>query len=273
MVDLWHISPMEPTPFGKVKLIVEYDGTHYKGWQRQADGLPTIQASLEGVLEQMFHTKINVIGAGRTDAGVHALNQVCHFVAPRKPEGINFVAAFSSHLNPDIAIKQAESVGDDFHAQRTSIGKTYLYRILNRPYPRALESGRSLWIRKPLDTEKLNRGAQHLVGTHDFNAFRSEGSFTKTTIRTVYKAEFTRDGDFVDFRITGSGFLKQMVRNIVGTLLHTEIGTTTTDDIPTILASKDRTKAGPTAPPQGLYLEKVYYPGELDLSAFDKMLS
>jgi tRNA pseudouridine38-40 synthase len=251
-------------PFGKVKLTIEYDGTNYKGWQRQAPEIPSVQGFIEDALEKLFGQKINMVGAGRTDAGVHAHNQIGHFIPPRDPRPYNFVHAFQALLPADIVIKKAEHVPINFHAQVSAVNKTYIYRIWNHPVPSAIRARRSLFIRKPLDIEKLERAAQYFVGTHDFKALRSEGSAALTTVRTVHWTKFKKTDEYVEFHINGSGFLKQMVRNIVGTLLQIEMNDRDPHSIPALLASRDRKLAGPTVGPQGLYLEQVNYPMELD---------
>ena len=251
-------------PFGKIKLTIEYDGTNYQGWQRQGSGIPSIQGSIEDALFELFKKKINLMGAGRTDSGVHAENQVAHFIAPKDVRGYNFSHLFQALLPPDITIKKAELVPFYFHAQRSAISKTYTYRIWNEPLPSALRARRSLWLRKPLDLERLNRACEKILGTHDFKCFRSEGSAVQSTVRTLNSAKFMKVGDYIEFEINGDGFLKQMVRNIVGTFLQIELGLRKEDSISSLLTSKERMQAGPSVQPQGLYLTRVYYPAELD---------
>lgn len=251
----------------KVRLTIEYDGTHYFGWQFQGADKPTVQHVLEDALAKLFCEKINLYTAGRTDKGVHAVNQIAHFETSKDPSVYNLVYAFQGHLPPDIVVKKAELVSSDFHAQWDAVSKNYTYRIYNSPLPSALYARRALWIRKPLNLDRLNYAAQYLVGTHDFNCFRSEGTPVPTTVRTINSAKFIKSGDFVEFHINGSGFLKQMVRNIVGTLLQIELNGRDPDSIPELIASRDRKRAGPTVEPQGLYLERVFYPPELDKSA------
>lgn len=251
----------------KIKITIEYDGNNYCGWQFQSETTPTVQNELEKVCLRLFEEKINVIAAGRTDSGVHALNQVAHFQTTRDLSNYNLNKAFQSLLPRDIVIKKIELVPQEFHAQRSAVGKTYLYKIWNHENPTALDQKRALWVRKPLDLDKLNAGAALFVGTHDFNALRSEGTPVNSTIRTINSAKFIKSGDFIEFRVNGDGFLKQMVRNMMGTLLQLELNERTLESIPELLKSRDRTKAGPTVAPHGLYLEKVFYPPELDKSA------
>ncbi len=254
-------------PHGKVKLTIEYDGTNYQGWQRQGEGIPTLQGTIESALFELFKKKIHLMGAGRTDSGVHAENQVAHFIAPKDVTGYNFVHLFQSLLPSDICIKKAQLVPPHFHAQRSALSKTYTYKIWNEPLPSALRAHRSLWIRKPLNLERLNRACEAILGTHDFKCFRSEGSAIKSTIRTIHSAKFMKAGDYIEFSINGNGFLKQMVRNIVGTLLQIEMGLRDEKSIKELMDSRERMQAGPSARPQGLYLTQVFYPAELDNQA------
>lgn len=258
---------INPAPYGKVRLTIEYDGSPYFGWQRQAPGIPTIQEIIEDGLSLLFRQKIVLIGAGRTDAGVHASNQVAHFTPPRSAKEFNLVHAFQALLPPDITVKKAELVPGHFHAQNSATSKEYVYKVWNQPVPSALRSSKSLWIRRPLDVERLNQASQLLLGTRDFNCFRSEGSAVKSTVRTLYSAQVVKAGDFIEFRFLGSGFLKQMVRNIVGTLLQIELNSRSPESIPQLIDSRDRRQAGPTVEPQGLYLERVFYSPELDNQA------
>ncbi|MBK9294938.1 MAG: tRNA pseudouridine(38-40) synthase TruA [Oligoflexia bacterium] len=215
-------------------------------------------------MEKLFEEKVSVFGAGRTDAGVHALNQVAHFVVSRDPRNYNIKSAFNSLLNKDIVVKKAELVANEFHALRSNTHKTYVYKIWNSEIPTALHKNRSLWIRKPLNLDLLNQSASQLVGEHDFESFRSEGTPVQTTIRSIYSAKFIESGGFIEFHITGNGFLKQMVRNIVGTLLQLDSGQRSIESLPALIKAKDRRLAGPTVAPQGLYLSEVFYPPELD---------
>jgi tRNA pseudouridine38-40 synthase len=253
-------------PHGKVKLTIEYDGTDYHGWQRQGPGFKSIQGTIEEALKDLFGKQIHLLGAGRTDAGVHAINQVAHFIPPREISTFNFISLFQSRLPRDITIKKAEPVPATFHAQKDALSKTYIYRIWNQPVASALRARYSLWIRQPLNLERLNQACEYILGKHDFNALRSEGSAVNTTTRTVFWAKFLKSDEFIEFQINGSGFLKQMVRNIVGTFLQIEFGQRDLESIPSLLASRDRKGAGPTVEPQGLYLSEVFYPPHLDNS-------
>ncbi|MCC6277496.1 MAG: tRNA pseudouridine(38-40) synthase TruA [Oligoflexia bacterium] len=253
----------EIAPFGKVKLHLEYDGSAYFGWQRQNDEFPTIQGTIEQALEKLFEVKLSLIGAGRTDTGVHAIDQVAHFIPPRDIAHYNFQQAFMSLLPNDIVVKRAERAPAHFHAQRSAVRKTYLYRIWNDVHPSALHAKRAWHIRTPLDLEVLNKAAQSLVGEHDFRSLRSEGSAVQSTIRTIYSAKFLKTREFIEFRVTGSGFLKQMVRNMVGTLIQIPLNHRAPGSLKPLLEARDRRLAGPTAPAHGLYMESVEYPPDL----------
>lgn len=251
----------------KVKLTIEYDGTYYCGWQRQKSEVPSVQLKIEEYLSKLFGVKITAIAAGRTDAGVHALGQVVHFTPPRDIKRYNLPHAGASLLPRDISIRSAEMVGPDFHAQHMAKSKTYIYRIWNQPTASATRARQSLWIRKPLNAKRLNETAALLVGTHDFESFRSVGTDVNTTVRTINWAKWVRSDEYLEFHINGSGFLKQMVRNIVGTLLQIERNGDSPQRVSEILKARNRQVAGPTVAPQGLYLAEVFYPAELDFKS------
>lgn len=247
----------------KVRITLEYDGTNYFGWQRQP-GMPTIQQAVEDGLSRLFDSPISVISSGRTDQGVHALAQVAHFVAPRDIGRYKIVHAAQALIPKDIVITDAYEVDPSFHAQFKTLSKTYCYRFLNRPVPSAIHNRYSLWVSRPMDIEALNEAAKFLIGEHDFASFRSKGTYTRSTVRRIYHAEFIRKGEFVEFRINGSGFLKQMVRNIVGTLLDITWERRHPSSLTELIEAKDRRQAGMAVPPQGLFLEQVFYPPEFN---------
>lgn len=248
----------------RIKLTIEYDGTNYFGWQYQNDKTPTVQHELEKAVFKLFEEKLSVTGAGRTDAGVHARNQIAHFTTTRDPKNYNLVHAFQAMLDHDIVVKKAELVPEEFHSIRSSVSKTYIYKIWNHEIPTALHRNKALWIRKPLNLERLNKALEQIIGTHDFNCFRSEGSPVNSTFRTIHSAKFAKSGEFIEFTINGDGFLKQMVRNIVGTLLQIELNDRPVESISDLIKSRNRQQAGPTVAAQGLYLAEVFYPPELD---------
>jgi len=256
---------MAEAPGPKIKITIEYDGTAYSGWQRQASGVPTIQEKIESALEELFQKPTTIVGAGRTDQGVHALAQVAHFTAPENVGRYKIVHAMQALLPKDIVVTEAIEVDPQFHAQFSATSKTYCYRILNRSVPSAVHNRYSLWVSRPLNLEILNKATHALIGEHDFASFRSQGTPVKSTVRTIFSAQFTCQGtDFVEFRINGSGFLKQMVRNIVGTLLDITWDRRSPNSLSELIALQDRKKAGMAVPPQGLCLERVFYPPELD---------
>lgn len=240
------------------RLEIEYDGTSFHGWQVQPSDR-TIQDEIQKVLKTMTGTKVVVSGSGRTDAGVHALGQVAHFSCRTGISPEKFHDALNKMLPPGIVIKDCCYAEKDFHARFSAKKKTYQYRILNNELPVAV--GRQyLWhIRKKLDVSAMQTAANHLVGEHDFKAFEGSGSPRSSTIRTIYQAEFSQKDHLIFFKITANGFLKFMVRNIVGTLKDVGVGKITPDDFYEILISKNRTCAGATAPPHGLFLMNVEY--------------
>ena len=242
------------------KLVIEYDGTAYQGWQRQNDG-PTIQGTIEAALETMTKNPVTLIGSGRTDAGVHALNQVASFRVDTSLTPEIFKRGLNSLLPKDVVIKDCAAVDDGFHAQYSARSKVYQYRILNRSTPVALFRQYSWHIRKPLDLNAMNKAMAHLDGQHDFSAFEATGSPRSDAVRTVIDADLTeKDADgYVVFSIEADGFLRYMVRNVVGTLVDVGLGKTSPQAFEDILMSKDRKQAGVTAPAQGLLLKEVKY--------------
>jgi tRNA pseudouridine38-40 synthase len=242
------------------KIVIEYDGTSYQGWQRQNNGI-TIQGTIEAAIETMINNPVTVIGSGRTDAGVHALNQVASFRADTRLTSEIFKRGLNSLLPPDIVIKDCVAVDDGFHAQYSARSKVYRYRILNRSNPTALFRQYTWHIRKPLDLNAMNKAMAYLEGQHDFSAFEATGSPRSDAVRTVIDANLTeKDSDgYVVFSIEADGFLRHMVRNVVGTLVDVGLGKVSPGAFEDILMSKDRKKAGITAPAHGLVLKEVKY--------------
>ena len=241
------------------KLVIEYDGTRFFGWQRQTDK-PTIQGELETVLSIILNQEIKIHGSGRTDAGVHARAQVAHFHAETNITPAVLKKGVNSLMKHPIVVRKCEKTADDFHAQYKAVSKEYRYYILNRPDPAAV--GRDyLWhVYRPLDVDAMNLCCGHLTGIHDFKAFENTGSPRSSTIREVYSANWTREDDEqLVFRISASGFLKNMVRNLVGTLKSAGTGKMSPDEFLKVLKSGDRTLAGATAPARGLFLHRVVY--------------
>jgi tRNA pseudouridine38-40 synthase len=242
------------------KIVIEYDGTAYQGWQRQNDGA-TIQGTIEAALEAMIQDPVTVIGSGRTDAGVHALNQVASFRADTKLTPEIFKRGLNSLLPPDIVIKDCETVDEAFHARYSARSKVYQYRILNRFTPTALLRQYAWHVKKPLDLNAMRRAMAYLKGQHDFSAFEATGSPRSDAVRTVIDVNLTeKDADgYVVFSIEADGFLRHMVRNVVGTLVDVALGKVSPEGFEDILISKDRKNAGITAPAQGLVLKLVKY--------------
>ena len=241
------------------KLTIEYDGTHYCGWQRQkAD--PTIQAAIETALSAMLRRPVIVTGSGRTDAGVHALGQVANFKADTQLGPDVFLKGLNSLLPADIVIRACETAPESFHARYDVRTKHYCYRILNRRLPAAIGRQYAWHIRRPLNIEVMNAAAATLRGTHDFKAFEGAGSPRSSTVRTVWRADLaTAADDHLTLDIEGNGFLRFMVRNIVGTLVEIGMGKRPANQMSAILAACDRSRAGATAPAHGLCLMGVSY--------------
>ncbi|MCL4459379.1 MAG: tRNA pseudouridine(38-40) synthase TruA [Chloroflexi bacterium] len=238
-------------------LVVEYDGSGYCGFQLQR-GLPTIQGELEQALSQITGERIRVIGAGRTDAGVHAAGQVVNFKTASKLEPEVFIRALKSLIPRDIVVKEAKQVPTNFHARHSARNREYRYVILNRPFPSALVRHLVYHYRHPLNVEAMCKACQLLVGTHDFASF-SKGTNAVNTVRQVQRADCKKDGDKIYIDLEANAFLPHMVRNIVGTLLWVGGGKLDIAGFENILLARDRTLAGPTAPAHGLCLIRVNY--------------
>jgi tRNA pseudouridine38-40 synthase len=246
----------------RYKLTIEYDGTGLAGWQRQDNGL-SVQAILEAAVEKLSGAPAKLAGAGRTDAGVHATGQVAHVdLAKELPpervrDGINFWLRGES---APVAVLQAEAVGDDFHARFSAIGRRYLYRIVDRRAPPILDLHRVLWVHRQLDVEAMHRVAQLLVGRHDFSSFRAAACQAASPVKTLDRLDVIRVGEEVQVIAWARSFLHHQVRNMVGTLRFVGEGKWSEVDVLQALAARDRSKGGPTAAAQGLYLTAVIYP-------------
>lgn len=240
------------------RLITEYDGSAYNGWQKQKNGR-TIQDEMEKALLTMTGRKVVLTGAGRTDAGVHALGQAANFVCDTRIEPEAFLNGLNSLLPKDIVVRECARVDNGFHARYDAKSKIYNYRILNRDVPSAVERNFVWHIRKPLDIRAMKEAASFLTGTHDFKSFEGSGSPKKSTVRTVYGADVRKKEDLVIFEIEADGFLRFMVRNIVGTIVCAGLGKISPGEVAVILKLKDRKKACATAPAQGLFLVEVKY--------------
>ncbi len=243
------------------KIIVEYDGKEFSGWQTQAPGFRTVQAHLEEKLERIFKQKVHVQASGRTDSGVHAIGQVGHFKVDTKIDAPLIFKALNSFLDRDVSIISVEEVSTDFHAQRDVKTKTYRYTILNRAAPSALWRDRAYFFPDKLNLVSMRKAASILRGTHDFKSFQSasQRSHIKNTIRTINSLTITKEGDLIHISIASDGFLYKMVRNIVGALIDVGRGSLTPGDVLKLLKAKDRKLASPTAPSWGLCLMSVRY--------------
>jgi tRNA pseudouridine38-40 synthase len=241
------------------KLILEYDGTAYNGWQRQAEE-PTVQAEIERALGRMTRSTVTVIGAGRTDAGVHALGQVANFRCDTRLAPEEILKGLNSLLPRDIAVRDCRSAPEGFHARFDAKSKLYHYRILNRDTRSAVGRNYAWFIHRPLNVRAMGQAAECLVGQHDFKAFENSGSPRAHTVRNVMRATWVEEQDqWLAFQIEADGFLRAMVRNIVGTLVAVGLGRLDPSEMEAILDSQDRRRAGATAPAQGLFLVEVKY--------------
>jgi len=242
-----------------IRLLIEYDGTNYLGWQIQPKG-PTVQGMIEEKLSLLAGEKIHLVGSGRTDAGTHAFGQVANFRTQSKMEVESIQRALNSLLPSDMVIRKAEEMDERFNARREARSKVYEYRILNRPLRSAFHLGYAWHIPQRLDLDSMERAVRSLLGEHDFSSFRSVGTPTRTAVRKVIRAEWKRGRDgLIRFEIEANGFLKQMVRAIVGTLIEVGRGKIGIEEFQRIVDSKDRKMAGPTAPAHGLFLKEVKY--------------
>jgi tRNA pseudouridine38-40 synthase len=255
------------------KLTIEYRGTDYSGWQRQEEGIVSVQGAVEEAIFAFCQQRLTIHVAGRTDAGVHARAQVAHFdldYGVRPLTGMDLVNALNAHLKPQpIVIVAAEPVGDDFHARFSAVNKLYLYRIINRPAPAALEDGLAWHIRRLLNVEAMREGATYLIGKHDFTTFRASDCQALSPVKTLDRLDLevvpydTKDGREIRIYAEGRSFLHHQVRNMVGALEMVGSGKWQPEMIKIALEARNRSKGGPTGPAEGLYLIRVDYPVEL----------
>lgn len=242
----------------RVRLIIAYDGTNYCGWQIQINGL-TVEEILNKALSDLLGEDVAVIGASRTDSGVHALGNVAVFDTDTKIPAEKISFALNQRLPDDIRIQKSEEVSLEFHPRFCKSVKTYEYKILNTKFPNPMLRLYTHFVYMPLDVEKMKEAAAYIIGEHDFASFCSAGSQVKTTVRTIYTLDINKEDDIICIKISGNGFLYNMVRIIVGTLLKVGLSVYPPEHVKEILLLKDRYAAGPKAPARGLILMEIKY--------------
>lgn len=246
----------------RYRMIVEYNGGPYVGWQRQENG-HSVQAALEGAILSLTGEKLSIRGAGRTDSGVHAMGQVIHADLTRIWQPYKLRNALNAHLSmadERVAVVDVDVVTDDFDARFSAVRRHYLYRIINRPAPLAIEKGLAWWVPKMLDHEAMHEAAQRLVGYHDFTTFRSAHCQAESPLRTLERLDVSRTGDLIEIRASARSFLHNQIRSLAGTLRLAGDGKMSADDVQAALEARDRRACGPVAPPDGLYFMLVEYP-------------
>ena len=241
-----------------IKLIIEYDGKSFNGWQKQPNKL-NIQGEIERAISEITGEEIDVIASGRTDAGVHSLGQTANFKTNSNLPIEKFAIAINSKLKKSIVIKSAEEVEERFHSRYSVKSKTYRYTINNSQMGTALYREMEYHVPMKLNIDKMKKAAKYFEGEHDFKGFKASGTSSKSSVRTIYKADVIEDGERIYIELTGSGFLYNMVRIISGTLVDVGLGKIDPEEISSIIDAKDRSKAGKTLPAHGLCLVKVEY--------------
>lgn len=241
------------------KLDIQYDGGRYKGWQRLGKGENTIQAKIEHVLSELVGSNIEIIGCSRTDAGVHAYAQVANFKTSIELKETEIKNYLKKYLPQDISVREVTIVPDRFHSRYNAKDKTYLYKIWNEEYTNPFMRKYSMHVEDRLNIEEMRQASQHFIGSHDFTAFSNAKSKKKSMVREIYSIHLDEVDGFIQIRVRGDGFLYNMVRKIVGTLVEVGLGEINSERIPDILASKERNQTGRIADPAGLYLEKVEF--------------
>lgn len=241
-----------------IKLIIEYDGKKFGGWQKQPNKL-NIQGEIEKAIGEITGEVIELNASGRTDAGVHSLGQTANFKTNSTIDISKIPVAINSKLKQSIRIIRAEEVDERFHARYSCTGKKYRYVINNSKYGSAIYRDLEYHMPIKLNVEDMKKAIKHFEGEHDFKGFKASGTSSKSSVRTIYSAKVIEEGDRIIIELEGNGFLYNMVRIISGTIVDVGLGKIKPEDIPEIIESKDRTRAGKTLPPQGLYLVEVYY--------------
>ncbi|HCJ01277.1 MAG TPA: tRNA pseudouridine(38-40) synthase TruA [Clostridiales bacterium] len=245
----------------RVLLRVQYKGTDYCGWQRQKNGL-SVQEVLANAVRETTGESAVMHGSGRTDAGVHAIAQAVHFDTHTKIPMQKLPIAINAHLPSSVRVLSAQEVDAGFNARFDAVSKTYLYKMYVSPVSSPLREGLCAFVHKAPDLDRMRRAAEYILGEHDFKVFQAAGGHVKTTVRTISALSISEQDGEISFEVTGNGFLYNMVRIMVGTLYYVGIGKIEPEEIPEILASGKRDRAGKTMPPEGLYLKRVRYPFE-----------
>ncbi|MDM7984567.1 MAG: tRNA pseudouridine(38-40) synthase TruA [Maricaulis sp.] len=251
----------------RYKLTIEYDGAPFAGWQRQ-DNAPSVQEELEKAAQKLDQSTVTVQGAGRTDSGVHALGQVAHIDLTKDLAEDKVRDALNYHLKPNpVAVLEAERVSDEFHARFSATQRHYLYRIIDRRVPLTLDRGQVWRVPRALDASAMHKAAQFLVGTHDFTTFRDAQCQAESPVKSIDKVAVARYGEEVQLTIEARSFLHRQVRSITGSLVEVGFGKWSPQDFKAALDAADRSRCGPVAPPDGLYLTAVDYPADAGASA------
>ena len=242
------------------KLVLAYDGSKYNGFQRQSKHPEkTIQGKIEAVLSRLFEEEIQIIGSGRTDAGVHSLGQTCNFFSERSISTEVILDYLATYLPKDIAVVQISLASPRFHSRYNVVKKCYIYTIDNGKFANPFSLKYAYHVPQTLDIEAMKKASQYLIGKHDFKSFTSLKSKTKSTVRNLMRIDFHQEGSKLTLTFEGDGFLQHMVRILTGTLIEVGLGEKSPESIPNILASHERSQAGATAPAHGLCMQKVYY--------------
>jgi len=249
----------------RIAMGIEYDGSHFCGWQAQKQDVPTVQGSLEAGLSRVANAEVKVICAGRTDAGVHACGQVIHFETDTERSERSWVHGTNANISKTISVQWARPVAGDFHARFGAVRRRYRYVIINREVRPTFAARRVAWDHRELDEQRMQQAARHLLGEHDFNAYRAVACQAHSSVRTLYQLDVQRQEDLIIIDLEANAFLQHMVRNIAGVLMAIGAGEQTIDWSRDVLDTRDRTQGGVTAPPCGLYFMSVEYPPEFGI--------
>lgn len=247
----------------KLAVGLEYNGTHFHGWQYQKNGLRTVQATVEKALSTIANHPVRVFCSGRTDAGVHAKEQVIHFQSKHYRPNQAWLLGTNCYLPSDVSCQWVVTVVQDFHARFSAVSRSYQYRIYNHPIRSAINHSHQTWVARKLDTKQMQLGANYLLGTHNFSAFRDSQCQAKSPIKTIKYLNISQKDALIFVDIQADAFLHHMVRNIVGTLFKVGLGDKPAEWVRVVLESQDRTQAGVNMPARGLYLMKINYPAHL----------